>query len=77
MPSHHRLAGKEGQVPAGARVRVFTLRGERIFDTVANGAGNVTWLANNPAGRPVASGLYLVVIESGGTKKVMKLAVIR
>jgi hypothetical protein len=65
------------QIPPAARVRIFTLRGERILDAVANGAGNVTWNADNSAGRPVASGLYLIVIESGGTKKIMKLAVIR
>ena len=65
------------QIPPASRVRVFTLRGERILDAAANGAGNVTWTADNSAGRPVASGLYLVVVEAGGTKKIMKLAVIR
>ena len=65
------------QVPPASRVRVFTLRGERILDTVANGAGNVTWMADNTAGRPVASGLYLVVVESGGTQQTLKLVVIR
>ena len=65
------------RVPPASRVRVFTLRGERILDAVANGSGSVTWLADNTAGRPVASGLYLVVVESGGTKKILKLAVVR
>ena len=65
------------QVPPGSRVRVFTLRGERILDATANEAGIVTWAADNSAGRPVASGLYLVEVESGGTKKLLKLAVIR
>jgi hypothetical protein len=65
------------QVPPGSRVRIFTLRGERILDAVANGAGNVTWHGDNTAGRSVASGLYIVVVEAGGTKKTLKLAVIR
>lgn len=65
------------QVPPSSRVRVFTLRGEKILDAMANGAGLVTWHADNSAGRPVASGLYLVVVESGGTKKILKLVVVR
>ena len=65
------------QVPPGTRVRIFTLRGERILDAVADGTGRVTWAADNTAGRSVASGLYLVEVESGGTKKLLKLAVIR
>lgn len=65
------------QVPPASRVRVFTLRGERILDAMANGAGIVTWSADNSAGRPVASGLYLVEVESGGTKKLLKAVIIR
>jgi len=65
------------QIPPASRVRVFTLRGERILDATANGAGIVTWTADNSAGRPVASGLYLVEVESGGTSKLLKAAVIR
>ena len=65
------------QIPPGSRVRIFTLRGERILDAVANGIGNVTWMADNSAGRPVASGEYIVVLESNGSKKILKLAVIR
>jgi hypothetical protein len=64
-------------IPPGSRVRVFTLRGERILDTTADGTGTVTWMADNTAGRPVASGLYLVTIESGGSKNILKLAVVR
>jgi hypothetical protein len=64
-------------VPPGSRVRVFTLRGERILDQTADGTGTVTWMADNTAGRPVASGLYLVTVESGGSKNILKLAVVR
>jgi N-acetylneuraminic acid mutarotase len=65
------------QVPPGARVRIMTLRGDVVLDQAANGSGLLTWSAANGSGRPVASGLYLVVIESSGSKKIMKLAVIR
>jgi len=65
------------RVPPASRVRVMTLRGETVMDAAANGAGLLTWNATNGAGRSVASGLYLVVIESGGSKNIVKLAVIR
>ncbi len=65
------------QVPPSSRVRVMTLRGETVLDGTANGAGILTWSATNGSGRAVASGLYLVVVEAGGTKKILKLVVIR
>ncbi|TBR23957.1 hypothetical protein EPO15_05000 [bacterium] len=64
-------------LPAASHVRVFTLHGEEVFDQGANASGIVTWRAQNKVGRPVASGLYLAVIESGGEKKILKLAVVR
>lgn len=64
-------------VPPNSRVRIMTLRGEPVLDTKANGNGIMTWSATNGAGRSVASGVYLVFIESGGAKKLLKLAVIR
>lgn len=65
------------QIPPQARVRVMTLRGAVVLDQTAGGTGVLTWSGTNAAGRPVASGLYLVVIESGSSRKVLKLAVIR
>jgi hypothetical protein len=64
-------------VPALARVRIFTLRGAQVLDVKANTAGLLTWSGTNGSGRSVASGVYLVMVESGATKKVLKLAVIR
>ena len=64
-------------VPAGARVRIFTLRGEQVLDVKANSAGLLTWSGTNGSGRTVASGVYLVMVEFGGSKKILKLAVIR
>ncbi|MBI3298308.1 MAG: hypothetical protein HYZ75_09105 [Elusimicrobia bacterium] len=64
-------------IPANSRVRVFTLHGEEVFDQQANFSGLVTWRAENKVGRPVGSGIYLAVIESGGTKRILKLAVVR
>ncbi|UPT72910.1 MAG: T9SS type A sorting domain-containing protein [Elusimicrobiota bacterium] len=64
-------------VPPLARVRIFTLRGEPVLDVKANSAGLLTWSGTNGHGRTVASGVYLVMVESGGSKKLLKLAVIR
>lgn len=65
------------QVPPSTRIRVMTLRGETILDQTANAAGILNWTPTNGAGRSIASGIYLVVVESGSSKKIMKLAVIR
>ena len=64
-------------VPPGARVRIFTLRGEQVLDVKANSTGILTWSGTNGSGRSVASGVYLVMVESGGSNKILKLAVIR
>ncbi|HBL18841.1 MAG TPA: hypothetical protein DD417_19290, partial [Elusimicrobia bacterium] len=63
--------------PASARVRVFTLHGEEVFEGLTNSIGLLTWRVENKVGRPVASGLYLAVIEAKGDKKIHKIAVIR
>ncbi len=65
------------QIPPGSRVRVMDLRGDTVLDQTANAAGLVTWSASNGSGRQVASGVYLVLIQGGGTQKILKLAVIR
>jgi hypothetical protein len=75
-------AGRDGfltidNIPPAARVRIFTLRGEQVLDVKANSAGLLTWSGTNGFGRSVASGVYFVMVESGGTKKILKLAVIR
>lgn len=75
-------AGRDGfitidQIPPGARVRVFTLRGELVLDQFANASGLLTWSGTNGSGRAVASGVYMIMVESGSNKKIMKVAVIR
>jgi len=65
------------QLPAGARVRVYTLHGEEVFDGTANASGLLTWNARNKYGRSVASGIYLAVVEGGGEKKILKVVVVR
>jgi hypothetical protein len=65
------------QVPAGSRIRLFTLRGEMVLDSSADSHGIFTWQGANRGGRAVASGVYLVVVEGNGIKAIRKLAMIR
>ena len=39
--------------------------------------GKVEWNVTNSAGEPLASDVYLYIVESGGNKKTGKLMVIR
>jgi len=63
-------------LPAGARVRVYTLVGELLHDTTEN-AGLAVWNGRNRSGKQIASGIYIVLIEAGGKKKVFRVAVER
>lgn len=65
------------RVPPSSRVRIFTLRGELVADVAANTSGIATWAGTNGSGRAVASGLYLVLVESGSSKKILKLSLLR
>ncbi len=64
-------------LPAGCRVRIFSYIGEKIVDMVADGGGVVAWNGRNHVGSFVASGIYIVLIEGGGTKKKMRVAIER
>ena len=65
------------RVPAHARVRLFTMRGEMVADSTADGHGIFTWQGANRGGRYVASGIYLVVVEGNGIKAVRKVVLLR
>ena len=64
-------------LPAGADVKIFTLTGERVWEGTASGSGVATWDGTNRFGRSAASGTYLVVIQSGGTKRLRRVVLIR
>lgn len=63
-------------LPAGARVRVFTILGEKVADLTADASGLASWDARNPYGTLVGSGVYIAVLEGGG-KRTLRLAVER
>jgi hypothetical protein len=63
------------------RARLFTLRGEPVKTLVDRdqdaGASTVSWSGADADGRLVASGVYLLVVEGPGYKKVHKVAVLK
>ncbi|MBI5883542.1 MAG: hypothetical protein HZB91_10615 [Elusimicrobia bacterium] len=64
-------------LPAGARLRFFDFQGRRIRDLSADNAGMAAWNGRSGEGQPAASGVYVVLIESGGAKRTFKVAVER
>ncbi|MBI3563920.1 MAG: fibronectin type III domain-containing protein [Elusimicrobia bacterium] len=63
-------------LPAGSRVRVFTILGEKVADVAADQSGLATWDGRNPYGSLVGSGVYIAVLEGPG-KRAFRLAVER
>ena len=65
-------------MPNRALVKITDVVGNLIFETRADG-GIVEWNTNNAKGKPVASGIYLVLMtNSDGTEtKTLKIAVVR
>jgi tetratricopeptide (TPR) repeat protein len=64
-------------VPAGARLRVYTMRGELVKDLDSDASGMASWDGTNQSGRSVASGVYLVLIQGSGQANTIKVAVER
>ncbi|HXS99291.1 MAG TPA: hypothetical protein VN915_01305 [Elusimicrobiota bacterium] len=64
-------------LPAGARLRIFTYVGEKLVDVDADGSGVFGWDGRNRGGGNVASGVYIVVIEGGGQKRTLRVAIER
>jgi hypothetical protein len=64
-------------LPIGTRVRIFTYVGAKLADIAADDSGIAAWDGSNAAGKPVASGVYIAVIQGPGFKKLMRVAVER
>ncbi|MDD5208975.1 MAG: fibronectin type III domain-containing protein [Elusimicrobiales bacterium] len=65
------------KIPANAKVRIYTLSGDKVWETTSGTTGVVIWKGVNKSGYLVASGIYLVVVDSTSGRKVFKLAVER
>ena len=64
-------------LPAGARLRIYTLAGLMIKDFSADASGLASWDGTNGSGRPAASGFYFLYIEGAGHSTTLKLAIQR
>ena len=64
-------------LPAGARLRVYTFAGALVKDLSADGSGLASWDGTNQSGAPAASGVYFVFAQGAGTSKTIKVAVQR
>ena len=66
------------QVTPRARVRIYTVLGELVWDETDEGAGQVSWDGRTASGGSiVASGVYFYVVESDGSYHHGKIAVVR
>lgn len=64
-------------MPASAKVRIYTLSGDKVWEGTASTTGDIHWRGVNSSGITVGSGIYLAVIDSTAGKKVVKIAVER
>ena len=76
-PSQGHAAMEFQNLPAGARVRVYTLTGELVKDLTANASGLAVWDGTNQSGRKAASGIYFALAEGAGERKTIKVAIQR
>ena len=66
-------------LPQTATIKIYSLGGTLVcqLDKADDGTQFLDWNLKNQYGYPVASGLYIVRIESGGNEKVLKLALVQ
>lgn len=69
---------KLSNLPAGAKIKIFTATGRLLKELEADAAGQVlNWNGSDRDGRALASGVYLAVIEGTGGRRTIKFAVQR
>jgi hypothetical protein len=64
-------------LPADARLRIYTVTGALVKDIYTNSNGRASWDGTNQNGSPVASGVYLIFAQGAGTSKTLKVGVQR
>lgn len=76
-PAQGHTAMTFAELPANARLRIYTLTGELVRDLTADAAGVASWDGRNQAGRDAASGVYFVLAQAEGEKNTFKVVVQR
>lgn len=64
-------------VPADTKLTLYTLSGAKVWEGNSGGSALITWDGKNKKGHPVASGIYLGVLDSPSGKKKIKIAIER
>ena len=64
-------------LPASARIQIYTVSAEKVRELDADSGGQVVWDLRNESGETVASGTYLARIEKSGQDDVVKVVVQR
>ena len=64
-------------VPLNTKLTLYTLSGAKVWEGNSNNSFVIIWKGENKHGNPVASGIYLGVLESPSGKKNIKIAVER
>lgn len=62
-------------VPAHTKLTLYTLSGAKIWEGSSDNSFVIVWKGENKYGNPVASGVYLGVLDSPAGKKKIKIAV--
>ncbi|MEF3280767.1 MAG: fibronectin type III domain-containing protein [Elusimicrobiota bacterium] len=64
-------------LPDDAKLTIYTISGQKVYETAADATGTAYWHGKNSSGQLVGSGVYLCVIKSRVGKKTIKLAIER
>ena len=66
-------------LPSTATINIYSLGGTFVkrIEKTDDGSQFTRWDLKNQYGYPVASGLYIVSVESGGEEKILKLALVQ
>lgn len=63
------------QLPEATSIRLLTVDGHPVKTLTTDTEGKVQWDLTNDDGTPVASGMYLAILEKGGGRKRLKVVV--
>jgi chitodextrinase len=63
------------QLPEGTSIRIFTAVGQAVKSLATDATGRADWDLTNDEGQPVASGVYVAVMEKNGGRKRLKVVV--
>lgn len=76
-PNRGHAAAIIQNVPKNSKIVVYTLSGTRVWEHSNENSSVVSWPARNKAGKPVASGVYIISIDAPSEQKTFKVAVER